>query len=174
MTAEIHSFFPQHFLNTYYMPGPLSDTVNTKTKHSVPSLQELSLVGKESKQMIPIQCCDTLGRHTRGFLTMDGVVAKVFPPNPYWILKDKKSVRQGVGSQRKEQPKERNNKACYIWRCKYWWGSKDMCEFKCDKIKGWREREVETAKDFASLKGLNVAVTDLKTIQHCGNWRGGK
>ena len=37
------------------MPGPLSDTVNTKTKHSVPSLQELSLVGKESKQMIPIQ-----------------------------------------------------------------------------------------------------------------------
>ena len=53
---EIHSFFPQHFLNTYYMPSPLSDTVSIKTKHLVPSLQALSLVGKESKQTIPIQC----------------------------------------------------------------------------------------------------------------------
>jgi len=36
------------------------------------------------------------------------------------------------------------------------------------------EKEVEIAKDFARLKGLNVAVTDLKTIQHSENWRGGK
>lgn len=145
MTAEIHSFFPQHFLNTYYMPGPLSDTVNTKTKHSVPSLQELSLVGKESKQMIPIQCRDTLGRHTRGFLTMDGVVAEVFPPNPYWILKDKKSVRQGVGSQRKEQPKERNDKACYIWRCQVLmrlkrYVSSSVTKSKAEERERWRQQ----------------------------------
>ena len=145
MTAEIHSFFPQHFLNTDYMPGPLSDTVNTKTKHSVPSLQELSLVGKESKQMIPIQCRDTLGRHTRGFLTMDGVVAEVFPPNPYWILKDKKSVRQGVGSQRKEQPKERNDKACYIWRCQVLmrlkrYVSSSVTKSKAEERERWRQQ----------------------------------
>ena len=36
------------------------------------------------------------------------------------------------------------------------------------------EKEAEVAKDFARLKGLNVAVIDLKTIQHCENWRGGK
>lgn len=39
-TAEVYWLF-QHLLNTYYLPGSLLGTVDTKTKDTVPTLQEL-------------------------------------------------------------------------------------------------------------------------------------
>lgn len=82
MTTEVHWFF-QHLLNTYYMPGSLPDTVITKTKDSVPTLQELSLVGKESKQMIQIQDSEWhFGQTQEGVPNQGWVVAEVFPEKP--------------------------------------------------------------------------------------------
>ena len=78
-----------------------------------------------------------------------------------------------MGSQQKEQPKERNDKACCL-EMQVLMRFKRLCvSSSVDKIKAG-EKEVEVAKDFARLKGLNVAVIDLKTIQHCENWGGGK
>lgn len=40
MTVEVHWFF-QHLFNTWYVPGSLLGTMDTKTEDMAPALQEL-------------------------------------------------------------------------------------------------------------------------------------
>lgn len=122
---------------------------------------------------------DTFDIHRRGFLTRDELWLRFSWQNPYWPLKDKKLARKRVGSQQREQQKQRNKVWCVCEqplpvRFKRWVWVKVRQDVRLErKIWGWQRTLFARLKSlvfipglWGTTEGLDLAVTEDSSFKN--------